>query len=437
MAFAWESNARSYCRSIPKVFTRADSYYLYDEDGNEYLDFLNAAGTLLLGHNHPNIRKAIESVKDPIISFLDMRTSVEQEFVQTLIPKLPFKNKNSVKLHFCSPAGGDAVEAAIKLTIQKTGRDGIFSFYGGYHGMTQGSLAVTSNKKKRAAGLHARDNVTFFPFPYAYRFPKTFGSDEAAAEFCLANLRMALADDHSGIQTPAAMILEPIQGEGGTIIPPNWFLQEVRAICDEYGIILICDEIQAGLGRCGKWFSCELSGIEPDIMTISKGIGGGFPLALIAFKEELNCWNPGDHIGTFRGQHYALAAGKALLETIESENILENAATKGALILERLNKLQEQYPDIIGQPRGQGLYMGVEMNKDLQNPGDITGMIQQRMLEKGIVMETGGRFGSVLRLLPALHIDDKNTHVFLDSFEQALDETSGKNAAILKTKKAA
>ncbi len=427
MTFTWESNARSYSKSIPNIFKRADGYYLYDEQDNAYLDFLCGAGTLLLGHNHPAIKNAIATITDPLMNHLDLRTSAESDFSKTLLSVLPFKDKDDVRIHFCGPAGGDAVEAALKLAALKTGRAGVFAFHGSYHGMSQGALSVTSSNKARAAGLNSKSDVTFLPFPYPYRFPEGLNTEEEAVDFCLAHLKLLLEDDHSGTALPGAIIIEPVQGEGGTIAAPKRFIQSLRKICDDHGIVLIFDEIQAGLGRCGTWFCAEQYGVEPDIITVSKGIGGGFPMALIAFHKDLNCWNPGDHIGTFRGQQYAMTAGKALLDTIKEENLTENSATQGKYITSQLEAMQDAYPDLIGEVRGIGLYIGVEVNKDVADPTALSHQIQQAMLSKNIVMERGGRQSSVLRVLAPINITQDICDIFLGSFEESLKEVHKAN----------
>ena len=427
MNFSWESGARSYSRNIPNVFTRADGYYVYDDKGDEYLDFLCGAGTLLLGHNHPAIRRAIEGVTEPFMNSLDLRTSSEEAFVNTLLPVLPFKNKQDVRVHFCGPAGGDSVEAALKLAAIKTGRKGIFAFHGSYHGMSQGALSVTSSCKARAAGLSVQRDVTFLPFPYPYRFPSPYNTEDAATDFCLSHLKLLLEDDHSGTALPGAIIVEPVQGEGGTIPAPKRFLQELRKLCDTYGIVLIFDEIQAGLGRCGAWFCANLYDVQPDIVTISKGIGGGFPMALIAFHKDLDVWKPGDHIGTFRGQQYAMAAGRALLQTIQDENLPDNAAKQGEYLVSALNDMQQRYPDMIGEIRGRGLYIGVEVSKDTADPGVLSGKIQQAMLARHIIMERGGRQSSVLRVLGPLTMTKDISDVFLNKLEDSLADVKRQN----------
>ncbi len=422
--FPWESGARSYSKAVPHVFKSAESFFMYDEDGTPYLDFLCGAGTLLLGHNHPAIQAAIAGVANPLMNHLDLRTSSESDFVQTLLPRLPFKDKSDIRVHFCGPTGGDSIEAALKLAAIKTGRKGIFAFHGGYHGMSQGALSVTSNNSLRAAGLNVTRDVTFVPYPYPYRFPEGFQTEESATDFCLAQLRLMLEDDHSGTGVPGAMLIEPIQGEGGTVIAPKRFIQELRKICDEFGIVLIFDEIQAGLGRCGHWFCADFYDVQPDIIAISKGIGGGFPMALIAFTSAMNCWTPGTHIGTFRGQQYAMTAGQALLETIAKDKLVENAAVQGEYLSEQLRGLCQNYSDILGEVRGKGLYIGVEVSKHLPDPGAAAMDMKRGMLEHQIIIERGGRQGSVLRVLPPLTITREICDRFLNSFSDVLTSYS-------------
>lgn len=424
MTFSWESGARSYSKNIPHIFKRADGQYLYDEQDNAYLDFLCGAGTLLLGHNHPRVREAIANIQDPLMNHLDLRTSAEKDFIGTLMPHLPFKNKDDVRIHFCGPTGADSIEAALKLAAMKTGRSGVIAFHGSYHGMSQGALAVTSNNKARAAGLRSKGDVTFLPFPYPYRFPEGYNTEESATDFVLAQLKLILEDDHSGTSLPGAILLEPVQGEGGTIPAPKRFIQELRRLCDEHGIALIFDEIQAGLGRCGAWFCADLYGVQPDMITLSKGVGGGFPMALVAFHKDFNVWKPGDHIGTFRGQQYAMVAGQALLETIEDEKLVENADKQGRYIVEAVEGMQKQYPDVIGEVRGRGLYIGVEVNKDVADPTSLSGDIQKAMLERNIVMERGGRQSSVLRVLSPLTITQDIADLFLEKLDESIQQVS-------------
>jgi len=420
--FSWESGARSYSRSVPNIFTHAEGFYLYDRDGNKYLDLLCGAGTLLLGHNHPAVVKAIQDVSMPLMNHLDLRTDAEEKFAAELIPLLPFAKKNEVKLHLCGPTGGDAVEAALKLAVQKTGRRGIFAFSGSYHGMGQGVLSISSSRHFREAGLRVHADVTFLPFPYPYRFPAPYNTMETATQFCLAHLEMILADDHSGVDLPAAIIIEPVQGEGGNLVAPAYFLQKLRAICDQYGIVLIFDEIQAGLGRCGEWFSFTHAGVEPDIMTISKGIGGGFPMALIAFPQHMNVWKPADHIGTFRGQQFSFTAGRALLAAIREENMLQNVNERHKQLFSGLLEIQKANPHVIGEVRGRGLYIGVEMNKDHENPGTFASAVKKAMLAQGVILECGGRQSSVLRLLAPLNITKEACDTVLTALRKSVEQ---------------
>lgn len=431
-AFSWESNARSYCRAFPNVFTRGEGWTLYDADGDAFTDFLCGAGTLLLGHNHPAIAGAVRGMDQPAMNHLDMRTGVERDFVETLMPVLPFARKEDIRIHFCGPAGGDAVEASIKLARTVTGRSGVFAFMGSYHGMSQGALAVTSHNRLRRAGLHMKGDVTFLPFPYPYRFPAPWNTQEAADDFVLAQLRMYLEDDHSGTEIPAAIILEPVIGEGGSIPASPRFMRALREICDQYGILMIADEIQSGMGRCGRWFFCEESGVEPDILCVSKGVGGGFPMALLAFPERHNVWKPGDHIGTFRGQAHSLTAGRALIRAIAEENLLANVNDRHRQLMTGLEALAARYPELIGEIRGPGLYIGIEINKTLPSPGDAAKVMQQSLFESRILVETGGRQGAVLRPRPPLNIDEAACARFLGAMDKAAN-----NARMETARKAA
>ncbi|NBX65955.1 MAG: aminotransferase class III-fold pyridoxal phosphate-dependent enzyme [Proteobacteria bacterium] len=429
--FSWESGARSYSRSVPQIFSRAEGCHLYDRNGKKYLDFLCGAGTLLLGHNHPAIVSAIQGVSQPIMNNLDLRTEAEEKFANTLLPLLPFSCKtDEIRLHFCGPTGGDAVEAALKLAVIKTGRRGVFAFSGSYHGMGQGALSVSSSHHYRDVGLRVQADVTFLPYPYPYRFPEPYNTEAAATQFCLAHLEMLLEDDHSGVSLPAAIIIEPMQGEGGNIPAPPEFLKKLRAMCDKHGIVLILDEIQSGLGRCGEWFGC--SGIvEPDIVCISKGIGGGFPMALIAFKQDMNVWHPADHIGTFRGQQYAMTAGQALLATIQNENLLANVKARHQQMSAALRDIAKDTA-LIGQVRGRGLYMGIEVDKNFENPGMVAKSIKVEMLARGIVMECGGRQGAVLRVLCPLNITSDIAQTFLEALHESI-KTVEQNLPSAKT----
>ncbi len=299
---ARESNARSYPRRIPIAIAEAEGIYVKDMDGKNYIDCLAGAGTLALGHNHPVVLEAIRELLDQKrpLHTLDLTTPVKEQFVEELFASLPRKFARQAKIQFCGPTGGDAVEAAIKLVKTATGRRSIFSFQGGYHGSTHAtmSLSGTLGQKERVQGLIP--DVHFMPYPYVYRCPFGVGGEQTQA-LSSCYIENLLDDPESGIATPCAFILEVVQGEGGSIPAPVEWIREIRRITRERNIPMIIDEVQTGLGRTGKLFAFEHAGIIPDVLVLSKAIGGSLPLSVVIYNEALDIWNPGAHIGTFRG----------------------------------------------------------------------------------------------------------------------------------------
>jgi diaminobutyrate-2-oxoglutarate transaminase len=408
-----ESSARSYSRTFPIGFAGGEGHYLIGTDGRRYLDLLTGAGVMLLGHNHPSIREAIAAAAQPILSGLDLMTTARAAFMECVVGILPASFQNVAKIHFCSPTGSDSVEAALKLARLATGRSGIFAFTGSYHGMSQGALAVTSNVIIRRAGLRVRDDVQFMPFPYPFR--SRTNDVETLTDHCLDHIRSVLDDDHSGIELPGAMLIEAVQGEGGNVVAPRRFLHGLRQICDQYGILLIFDEIQCGLGRTGRWFAFEHAEVSPDMICVSKGIGGGFPLSLLIFDRALDCWSPGDHTGTFRGQEFAFLAGSATIRTINEGGLIAQSSLKGRYLAQALGTFSDK-PGY-GELRGLGLFLGLECRSiDNRSAGEIAQKMQAAMLRQGIMVERGGRNSSVLRFLPPLTIAGSE----LDSVAEAV-----------------
>ncbi len=305
-----ESEVRSYPRRIPIAIERADGVIITDTRGQQYVDCLAGAGTLSLGYNHPEINQAITDSLASGVPYqtLDLTTPTKDHFVQTLLGFLPSHFSENARIQFCGPSGADAVEAAIKLAKQTTGRNTIVAFHGGYHGMTNGAMSLTGNlgTKERRTGLMA--DVHFLPYPYSYRCPFGLGG-EAGAWQSIRYIEHILNDVECGIQKPAAIILEPIQGEGGVIPAPAFWLQELRRITRDLGILLIFDEIQCGIGKSGSHFAYEIAGIQPDILVMSKAVGGGLPMSVLAFSKDIDSWRPGEHTGTFRGNQLAMATG--------------------------------------------------------------------------------------------------------------------------------
>lgn len=429
---ARESAARTYARTFPIVPVRADGMTVEGADGRRYLDCLSGAGTLALGHNHPVVLDALRRTLDSgaPLHVLDLATAEKDDYTGALFENLPREFAESAKVHFCGPAGTDAVEAALKLTQTATGRRGVLAFTGAYHGMTAGALAATGNVAVKQP-LPTGGEVTRLPYPYAYRCPFGVGG-ERGAELSAAYVERLLDDPSGGVLPPAAMILEAVQGEGGVIPAPDGWLREMRRITAERGIPLIVDEVQTGAGRTGAMWAVEHSGIVPDVMVLSKAIGGSLPMAVVVYHEDYDGWQPGAHTGTFRGNTLAMAAGAATLRHIAAAGLAERAAVVGARMTERLTALRRELP-VIGDVRGRGLMIGVE----LVDPGgapdtcgahpaapELAARVRAGCLARGLIVELGGRHDAVLRLLPPLTITDEQAEAVLDRLTDAIAEAA-------------
>jgi diaminobutyrate-2-oxoglutarate transaminase len=417
--FPWSSGARSYSRRIPPVFVSAHGAIIYDAQGKSYLDFLTGAGASVLGHGHPCVIEAIRRYDKGFTSHLDLHTDLEDEFVRNLLGILPFEHSDAIKVHFCAPTGSDAIEAALKLSRIATGRRSIWAFMGSYHGMTQGALDITSNNHLRGLGLQAAHDVVFFPFPSPSVLGEEFSS-ESAVELATFLMKLAIRDDHSGIDIPAAIVIEPVQGEGGIHVAPMAFMRFLRDFCDANGIVFVCDEIQSGFGRSGKWFACERSGIEPDIICISKGIGGGMPLALIAYKAAFDKWPRGAHIGTFRGPSLSIAVADAVVKFARENDLLDNVNSAAGQLMNALASLKSRFP-IIRDIRGVGLFVGIEFESSMP---DFPARMGGALIDHGIIAETAGRRDMTLKLLPPLNVDRDTLGQFHDRFARALRQVA-------------
>jgi diaminobutyrate-2-oxoglutarate transaminase len=424
-----ESNARTYPRKFPIAIKKAKGSVVTDVEGNTYLDFLCGAGTLALGHNDSEITQTMIDLlqSEAPLHSLDLTTPVKDTFVHTLLSLLPEELRQHGKLQFCSPSGTDAVDAAIKLCKTATGRSSVVAFGGGYHGMGHGALALTGNlsAKNNVNGLMS--DVHFFPYPYSYRCPFGLGG-EAGVDAACAYFERTLKDPESGITRPAAVILEPIQGEGGVIPAPVKFLQTVRRVTEELDIPMIVDEIQCGVGRSGKFFAFEYADITPDVILTSKAIGGSQPMAVVIYHEKLDAWQPGAHAGTFRGNQIAMAAGTVVMKRVSDPAFLTEVQEKGAHLEKALLKLKQEV-SIIGDVRAKGLMLGIEFvdprgEKDqlgsLPCSGDIATRVQQECFKNRLIMEKGGRHGSVMRCLCALNVTHEEIETMLKITEQAI-----------------
>ncbi len=427
----YESSARSYPRKFPLAIAKAKGAVVEDVEGNRYIDFLNGAGTLALGHNDDEVNQAMVDLiqSGAPLHTLDLTTPVKDRFVETLLSIIPEELASKAKIQFCSPSGTDATEAAIKLCKTATGRNTVIAFSGGYHGMGHGSMALTGNCNAKNKVGNIMPGVQFMPYPYSYRCPMGIGG-EAGTKACIAYLERLLKDPESGVTKPAAIILEPIQGEGGVVPAPIEFLQAVRRITRELDIPMICDEIQCGMGRSGKVFAFEYADIVPDVVLISKAIGGGQPLSVVVYDRKLDVWGPGAHAGTFRGNQVAMAAGTVVMKRISDPEFLKEVIRKGEIMKSRFLKLKDEV-SIIGDVRGKGLMLGVEFidpngAKDLMGHpepgGDIALKVQRLCFENKLIMEKGGRNGSVMRCLCPLTITDEQIEEAMDIFEKVVKE---------------
>jgi diaminobutyrate-2-oxoglutarate transaminase len=439
---ARESAARTYARSLPIVPVRAYGMTVEGADGRRYLDCLSGAGTLALGHNHPVAVQAIRAVLDSgaPLHVLDLATPVKDEFTSELFASLPEEFARDARIQFCGPAGTDAVEAALKLVRTATGRGGLLAFTGAYHGMTAGALAAGGDVDARAGLGGTAQQPVRLPYPYDYRCPFGVGGAEGAR--IGARWTASLLDDPKGGVEPAAgMILEAVQGEGGVISAPDEWLREMRRITAAHGIPLIVDEVQTGVGRTGTFWAIQHSGIIPDVMVVSKAIGGSLPLAAIVYRGELDVWAPGAHAGTFRGNQLAMAAGTATLRFVREEGLAERAAVLGEHLLTRLRALRGLLP-AMGDVRGRGLMIGVEI-VDSQADADPLGArpaapglaaaIREEALRRGLIIELGGRHGSVLRLLPPLTMTDEEAETVLDRLAEAVHTAATASTATAST----
>ncbi|PHN29698.1 MULTISPECIES: diaminobutyrate--2-oxoglutarate transaminase family protein [Pseudomonas] len=421
-----ESNARSYAATFQRLFVSGKGVWVKDAQGKEYLDCLANAGTLALGHNPPAVKAAVMDFlgSDQLQQALDLATPAKHAFVQELFSQLPANMRDSSKILFCGPSGSDAVEAAIKLARHYTKRSTLMAFHGGYHGMTAGALSAMGNLGPKSINNVTTQNTHFLPFPYRFRCP--FGTDgKQTDQLSIDYIRTVLSDPEGGVTRPAAVLVEVVQGEGGCIPASAQWLRGLREITRELGIVLIVDEVQTGLGRTGSTFAIEHAGITPDILVLSKAIGGGYPLSVIVYAEHLDTWGPGMHAGTFRGNQIAMVAGRATMRHIQQHQLVEHAAERGEQLSNGLRDIALRYEQI-GDVRGRGLMLGVEITKpgaeDRPGQGDgaLARAIKLNCFDNGLIIETGGRHSSVLRFLPALTISAAEVGSVLERFEDAI-----------------
>lgn len=418
-----ESEVRSYIRSFPVIFDVAEGSFLYDEQGQRYIDFFSGAGTLNYGHNNPLINNAIIDYlkRNGIVHGLDKATTAKKNFLQKFLDTILLPRNLSYKLQFTGPTGTNAVETALKLARMVKGRSNIIAFTNGFHGLTMGSLAVTGNNFYRDESFGIRTNVDHMPFD-GY-----FGKDINTIDY----VRKFLEDKSSGIDLPAAMILETIQAEGGVhVASPEW-LRELEQLCREFDILLIVDDIQVGNGRTGTFFSFEEAGITPDIITLSKSIGGGLPLALVLIRPELDQWKPGEHTGTFRGNNLAFVAATEALSYWDDNNFADAVKYKSGIVEDALQAICNKYPDLRASCRGRGLIYGLEIPR----PG-FAAQLSKTAFDNGLIIELSGAEDQVLKILPPLVIEEDTLQEGLSVIDRAIAELLERRENILHAESA-
>jgi diaminobutyrate-2-oxoglutarate transaminase len=411
-----ESGAVSYPRRLPIAIRRAAGCYVEDLDGHVFIDFLSGAGVLSLGHNHPELVAAVKQQLNLLAHGLDFPTDVKDRFTTAHLSMLPESMRAGTKMHFCGPTGSDAVEAAIKLSKLYTGGSEVIAFTGSYHGCSAGSLAVSSVRSMKEGLANLMPGAHFFP--YGSTSDRSAREHALAPAECAAYLHKALVDSHSGLAKVAAVILELVQGEGGVVAADRAFVQAVRQVTAQLDIPLIADEIQTGCGRTGTWFAFEQYEIEPDIVLASKALSGiGAPVSAIFYRRKLDVWDPGMHIGTFRGNQLAFAAGAAMVEVVKRDQVLDNVRERAAQATAAFERIAAEYP-VLGPIRGKGLMIGAA----LRDPDtgeflpDLTREVQRLSLQHGLILEVGGRDDGIIRMLPPLNVNSTTMARALDVF---------------------
>ncbi len=410
----YESEVRSYCRNFPAVFTKAKDSIIYAEDGKEYIDFFCGAGALNYGHNNDYIKAQIINYlqSDGIIHSLDMFTSAKRDFIEFFEEKILEPRGFNYKIQFPGPTGTNAVEAALKLARKVKKRNNIFAFMGAFHGMTLGSLSMTTDRDSREGAGVVLTDVTHIPTPYM--FP----------DFdVLQYMQTLIDDDHSGVSKPAAVFIEPVQADGGIHVFSVEFLKGLREFCTRNDILLVCDDIQVGSARTGYYFSFERAGITPDIVTLSKSIGGyGMPFALVLFKPELDVWSPGEHNGTFRGSQLSMVAAKAGLQLMLEQKVEAKVKEQSAIIAEYLGKIKGINDSF--DVRGIGFIWGVDCNK--VKPDVVSRAIVRECFENGLIVERAGRNNDVVKLMPDLLASEetlrKGLQIFVDAVKTVCEK---------------
>ena len=420
----FETDAVVYPRHFPLAIREARGSTIEDVDGNRFIDWVSGISVLNLGHRHPRLLAALHQQSERIWHSLELPTEARIDFLTELSDALPGTLRGHARVLF-TVTGGDAVETAVSLADYATGRHGTVAFSGAYHGVHGGAVNLTGGRRFHATSAFRGGAVVRVPYPDPYR--PVLGRPDSA-EGVLRYLEHLVDDPHSGVDQLSAVLVEPILGEGGYVVPPDDFLPSLREFCTSHDLLLIADEVQSGLGRTGRMWAVEHSGVTPDILCIGKTIGGGIPLSMVAYRDDLvRELPPGFHLGTFRGNPLALAVGVEVLRVLRSDDLLARTAHRGDRVMGRFRQMAEAHPEI-GDVRGRGFMIGLEF---VQDPGRRTpwtarakGM-RQELFRRGVLMHTCGAYDQCLRFMSPLTIEDGLLDRGLGVFSEALDAIDG------------
>lgn len=405
-----ESNVRSYCRDFPTVFVKAIGDEIFDYQGNKYIDFFCGAGALNYGHNNPKLKQYLLDYiqSDGIAHSLDMHTQAKGQFLEAFEEIILNPRDLEYKVMFPAPTGTNAVEAALKLARKVTGRPTIVHCQNSFHGVTLGSLSVTYNQKYR--------NASGVPLTNSYSIP--FNNQYNKNEQEIDSLSKSFEQLNSLGQKPAAVILEIVQAEGGINVASASWLKQLWEQSQKQGILIIVDDIQVGCGRTGTFFSFEHFGLKPDLICLSKSISGyGTPMSLLLISPQLDCWNPGEHNGTFRGHNLAFVTARAaLLEYWQNNQFLAEVNRKANILAQKLQQIVNLFPALQGEHRGLGMIQGIAFQST-----EIAVKISQAAFQRGLIIETAGSHNQVLKLLPPLTISDEALYKGLAIIEESID----------------
>ena len=426
----------SYTRSYPLVAKRGRGVRIEDVDGNQFLDFASGIGVCSTGHCHPEVVKAIQEQAAELIhmSGTDFYYEAMIQLAERVSKIAPMPGPHKF---YYGNSGAEAIECALKLARYHTGRQNIIAFYGAFHGRTMGALSLTASKaqQRRRFGPLV-PGITHVRYPYAYRGCSGGPQEEEAfALGCARYIEEKLFKTTMPPEEVAAIFVEPIQGEGGYVVAPTTFMQELRKICDRHGILLVVDEVQSGVGRTGKWWAVEHSGVEPDIVCIAKGIASGMPLSICMTRANIMDWKPGSHASTFGGNPVAIAAALATLDVLEREGVA-NAAKVGDAVMQRLREWPKKHP-IVGEVRGRGLMIGIEIVKDQgsrESASEWRNQIETLAFDRGLLILGCGE--TSIRLAPPLIVKQEEADIALDILEESIAEVERQHLPAMAAAKA-